>query len=319
MSGQSFKIVFAEPYGSSAIERLREIGEVMLLEGCDQTSLKRAVRDCHALLVRTSSRVTREVIEGAGSLRVIARGGIGVDNIDLETAQERGIQVVHTPYAATDAVADLTLGLIIGLHRGIRTSDLMVRAGRFAEARKLTTRPGLSQLVLGIVGMGRIGTAVARRCCCGLGVRVLYNDIRPVETLDFKATPTTKDDLYAGSDIVSLHVPLTDQTRGLIGVEALAKFKPGALLVNTARGAVVDPVALADALSTGHLAGAALDVYDPEPPPTDHPLLAAPNTLLTAHIGARTTAAQARMDDVVDDVIRVLRGESPRYPVQFPG
>jgi D-3-phosphoglycerate dehydrogenase len=319
MSGESFKIAFAEAYGPSAVERLRKVGEVTLLEDCDPVSLKRGVRDCHALLVRTASRVTRAVIEQGSNLRVIARGGIGVDNIDVAAARERGIQVVHTPWAATDAVADLTVGLILNLHRGIHTSDRMVRAGRFTEARRLETRPELSQLVLGIVGMGRIGTAVGRRGCRGLGMRVLYNDIRPIDGLDFQATPTTKDDLYAGSDIISLHVPLTDQTRGLIGVEALAKFKPGAFLVNTARGAVVDAVALVDALRTGRLAGAALDVYDPEPPSPDHPLLSAPNTLLTAHIGARTAAAQARMDDVVDDVIRVLHGEPPRYPVQLPG
>lgn len=285
-----------------------------MLQHCDEDSLAGAVGECDALLVRTSSRVTRKVIESAPRLGIIGRGGTGLDNIDLKAAKAHGIIVVHTPQAATDAAADLTVGLILNLVRKIGLGDSLVRQGEFAAARKRCIGTELCQLTLGIIGMGRIGQAVARRCQLGFGMAVIYNDIREVEPMDFAATPVSKEYLYEQADIVSLHVPLTDQTRGLIGVKTLALFTPGSMLVNVSRGAVVEGLALADALQENHLAGAALDVFDPEPLRDDHPLLTAPNTLLTPHIGARTHGALDRMNAVVDDVLGVLQGHPPRFP-----
>jgi D-3-phosphoglycerate dehydrogenase len=318
MSRPKWKIIVAEPYSNHAVERLRTLGEVVVLDACDEGTLARAVEDCDALLVRTSSRLTANVLARAPRLRVIGRGGVGVDNIDLAAARERGITVVHTPGAATEAAADLTMGFIVALVRRFRVVDAMVRAGEFQEARRLPPAAELSELTLGIVGMGRIGTEVARRCRTGFDMKILYNDIRPIGPLHFNAEPRTKDQLYAESDIVSLHVPLTGQTRGLIDSRALRRFKRASYLINTARGAVVDSEALADALETGHLAGAALDVFEPEPLPAGHPLLSAPNTLFTAHIGACTGSAQERMNDVVDDIVRVLDGKSPLHPAELP-
>lgn len=314
MSTKSFHIVFAEKFDESAVERMRSIGQVSVLDACDKDTLGEAVRDCDALLVRSSACVTRALLDMAPRLRVIGRGGVGVENIDLEAARERGIAVVYTPAAATDAVADLTVGLMIGLLRQVKSADSSVRKGRFQEAREGARSFELHTLTLGIIGLGRIGRAVARRCRHGFGMCVLYNDIVSPGHLGFVATPLAKDDLYQQADIISLHVPLTDDTRHLVNDAALARFKPGSLLINTARGAVVDGEAVARALCSGGLVGAALDVFEPEPLPGDHPLMQAPNTLFTPHIGARTHAGLSRMNAVVDDVAKVLRGEPARYP-----
>ena len=314
MAGASVNVVVAEPFDAAAVERLRAAGRVTILEGCDESRLVEAVRDCDALLVRSTALVSRTVIEQAGRLRVIGRGGVGLENIDVDAARQRGIAVVHTPAAATDAVADLTVGLMISLVRKVAKADGLVRAGSFAEAREGSVGPELRELTLGIVGLGRIGRAVARRCRHGFGMEILYNDIVEPGLLDFVATPVEKEPLYAAADIVSLHVPLTNETRHLIDAAALARFKAGSVLINTSRGAVVDEVALSRALREGVIAGAAIDVFDPEPLEATSPLLSAPNTLLTPHIGARTRGGLARMNTVVEDVIAVLEGRPPRYP-----
>lgn len=294
------------------------VGEVTILESCDPDTLQAAVRNCDALLVRTNARITRDLLDQAGCLRVIGRGGVGLDNIDLDAARDRGIAVVYAPAAATDAVADLTVGLMLCLLRRIGKGDAAVREGRFLEERAAHRARELSELTLGIVGLGRIGRAVARRCRAGFGMNVIFNDIVAPGWLGFAATPVDLGTLVATADVVSLHVPLTDQTRHLIDGDALASLKRGAILLNTARGAVVDSQALAAALQEGagggRLAGAALDVVDPEPLPQGHPLLAAPNTLFTPHVGARTEAGLSRMSGVVEDVIRVLDGREPLYP-----
>ena len=314
MAHQDIHIVFAEEFDSDAVDRARVVGRVTQLEVCDDAALLAAVGDCDALLVRTAARVNRGVIEGAPRLRVIGRAGVGLDNIDVAAANERGIKVVYTPFAATDAVADLTIGLMIDVVRKITLGDAMVRSGEFDTARRCCIGPELGNLTVGIIGLGRIGKAVARRCQSGFGMTVLYNDILDVGPTDFTATPVEKTTLFGRADIVSLHVPLTDQTRGLIDESALVRFKRGSILFNTSRGAVVDGVAVAGALQSGALYGAALDVFDPEPLPSDHPLMTAPNTIFTPHIGARAPSALARMNAVVDDVLDVLGGKPPRYP-----
>ena len=314
MTATRANIVLAEPFDPKAVDRLRAAGDIIQLDGCDEQTLIDAVGDCDALLIRSRAHVTRSVIDSAARLKVIGRGGVGLENIDLEAVGARGITVVYTPAAATEAVADLTVGLAISLVRKIGQANHMVRTGLFNDAREGCFGSELSELILGIVGLGRIGRAVARRCRHGFGMTILYNDIVEPGLLDFIATFVEKDELYQTADIVSLHVPLTEKTRHLINESSLAKFKPGSLLINTARGAVVDEAALAQALGEGILAGAALDVFDPEPPEPESPLMRAPNTLFTAHIGARTHGGLTRMNDVVDDVIAVLEGRPPRFP-----
>jgi D-3-phosphoglycerate dehydrogenase len=244
---------------------------------------------------------------------------VGLDNIDFEAARRRHIEVVYTPAAATDAVADLTIGMMIALTRDLLPADRAVRGGAFLEARNRTRSVELSGLTMGIIGMGRIGRAVGRRCRDGFHMPVLFHDIQRPGLLDFAAQALPLDDLLSWADVISLHVPLTTQTRGMIDARALARFKRGAYLINTARGAVVDAPALAAALHEGRLAGAAIDVFDPEPPPPDHPLVLAPGALLTPHLGSRTKNALRNMNAVVEDVTRVLRGQPALFPAPCDG
>lgn len=306
MSENRWHIVFAPGFDESAIQRARSAARVTVLSDVDEATLIAGVHECDALLVRTSAAVTRAVIAAAPRLKVIGRGGSGLDNIDLEAARGRGIAVVHTPDASTDAVADLTVGMMIALVRRLPQCDEAVRTGQFAEFRSPYCAAELNELTLGIIGLGRIGKAVARRCAHGFGMAVVYSDIVDVGPLDFEAAALDKFELYGRADVVSLHVPLTDLTRGLIDTRALRRFKTGSYLINTCRGPVVDASALARSLESGDLAGAALDVSDPEPLPPDHPLLRARNALFAPHIAARTAPSLTRMDGVVDQVIRML-------------
>jgi D-3-phosphoglycerate dehydrogenase len=314
MASRPYHIVVAEPYSESALAALRGAGRVRVLDSYDEPSLLTAVADADALLVRTYAQVTARVLEAAPRLQVVGRGGVGLENVDLSAAHARRVIVVYTPAAATRSVAELTLGLMIALERGVLAGDEAVRTGRLAEARRVPHGRELQGRTVGIVGLGRIGRAVARSCGPGLGMRVLYNDIVDVGRVEFPAESASKPVLFRESDVVSLHVPLTKRTRHLINADVLATFKPTTTLINTARGAVVDLIALADALRSGRLAGAALDVFDPEPLPRDHPILSAPNVLCSPHVGARTHEGLARMNDVVHDVIAVLEGRSPQYP-----
>lgn len=305
--------VFAEPYDPDAEGKVRAHGRVTVLSGGDAAELAEALADGDALLIRSKTRVTRKLLEAAPRLRAIGRAGVGLENIDLEAARQRRVAVVYTPGAATDAVADLTLGMMLSLVRRLPWYDAAVRAGRFQEARGTTLRD-MNELTVGIVGFGRIGRAVASRCSLGFGMRVLFNDIAPVDFSEFPAVAVSKESLYAESDVVSLNVPLTDLTRGLIGAAALQRFKSGAILLNTSRGEVIDAGAVAEALREGRLAGAGIDVFSPEPPPEGDPLLSTPNTILTPHIGARTQRGLHNMNQVVDDVIRVIQGIPPLHP-----
>jgi phosphoglycerate dehydrogenase-like enzyme len=314
------RIIVAERVSASAMQRLEAAGDVVILEKRDEAALIEAVAEADALVVRTYSEATAKVAKAAktaGRLKVVGRAGVGVDNIDVRAFVKAGIHVVHTPAACTDAVADLTVGLIISLQRRVVESDGRIRSGEFDELRSDAPKSSdLKAQTLGVIGMGRIGQAVSRRLRDGFGVKVIYHDIREKGLLPFAATALpSAEDVYAQADVVTMHVPLTDLTRGMISAKALSHFRPGSYLINTSRGPVVDGVALADALKSGQLAGAAIDVFDPEPPPMDHPLREAPNCILTPHIASRTIEGTRAMNDVVDDVIGILQGKEPMYPV----
>ncbi len=314
MADAPFRILVAEPLSQDALQRLSSVGDVIELSTCDEASLLNHVIDCDALVVRTYSQVTSAVINAAKKLKVIGRAGIGVENIDTAAAAAAGVTVVHTPASSTQAVAELTLGLMIALERKVLWCVRQVREDRFLEARGSLSQRQLGDLVLGIVGFGRIGQRVACIAHAAFGMRIIFNDIREIRTHLVPAAAVSKEKLFAQADVISLHVPLTAETKHMINADVLATLKPDALLINTARGAVVDGEALAQALTDGRVAGAAIDVFEPEPPPPDHPLLGAPNCILTPHIGSRTVTALAAMNDVVDDVIAVLEDRSPRYP-----
>lgn len=263
------------------------------------------------LVAMLTDRIDAEVLDAAPTLRVVANYAAGYNNIDLAAARARGIVVTNTPGVLTDATADLTWALILGITRRVGEGERLVRAGRWTGwAPTQLLGMDLCGAVLGVVGMGRIGRAVASRANA-FGMRVVFTARRPMSDLDPDWRAASLPDLLATADVVSLHVPLTDQTRHLLGADQLAMMKPTAHVVNTSRGSVIDEVALADALEAGRIAGAALDVYEREP--QVHPrLLSNERTLLLPHLGSATTETRERMGSmVVENLIAVLEGRRP--------
>jgi glyoxylate reductase len=256
------------------------------------------------LLSLLSDRIDATLIAGAPKLRAVANYAVGYDNIDLQAAADRGIAVGNTPDVLTDATADLAFALLLAAARKIPEAVGSVRQGdwlTWEPARYLGAE--VHGATLGIVGFGRIGQAMAKRAR-GFEMEVLHTG------------DTALPSLLERSNYVSLHLPLNAETRHLIDADALTRMKPSAILVNTARGEIVDLDALARALTTGQIAGAALDVTDPEPLPPDHPLLKAPNVIVTPHIGSATRATRERMADIaVDNLLAALDGRAMPHPV----
>ena len=259
------------------------------------------------LLSLLTDPVDAELIEAAPRLRAISNYAVGVDNIDLDAAAARGIPVGNTPDVLTDTTADLAVALMLGISRHLVEGDAYVRRGEWRTWETgLLLGHDLHGSTVGIVGFGRIGQAVGRRLE-GFGCEVLHTS---------RSGGVPLEELLERSDFVTLHSPLTPETGGLIGDEALARMKPTAYLVNTARGPIVDSAALGRALHAGRIAGAALDVTDPEPLPGDHPLLGAPNLLVLPHLGSATEATRARMAGMaVDNLLAGLAGEQMPHSV----
>lgn len=258
--------------------------------GGDQEHLRSALHDARAVIAGTEP-FSASLIEAAPRLGLIARTGVGYDNVDLQAAAQRGIQVCATPGANKQSVAELTLGLLIDAARGIVAGARSVQSGSWVQ----TNGRELAGATLGIIGLGTIGQAVAA-IARAVGMRVIGYDAEPPgeSTTDQGVEFCTLESLLRQSDFVSIHAALTPTSRGMIDRDALGKMRPGAYLVNTARGGIVDEAALAEALSSGHLGGAALDVLATEPLPMDHPLRTAPNTTITPHIAGATTEARTR-------------------------
>ena len=300
------KAFVAEKLAPAAIERLRAAGfEVVERAGLQGAPLAAALDGCQALLVRGATKVTAEVLRAASHLKVVARAGTGLDNVDVKTARELGITVLNAPAANTISVAELTLGLMLAFERHVAAAASDLRAGKW-EKGKYAGRE-IAGKRLGLVGFGNIGRAVAGRA------RAFDMDVWASDPLvaDWPAgfewvRRVTFEELLPQVDYLSLHVPLTADTRGLIAGPALARMKPSAVLVNCARGGIVDETALLAALENGTLRGVALDVFAQEPPGA-HPLLALPNVIATPHLGASTLEAQDRAGvEVAERVIEAL-------------
>jgi D-3-phosphoglycerate dehydrogenase len=278
-----------------------------------------------AIIVRIF-KITEAVLAAAPKLRVVGRHGAGLDSVDLKAATEKRIPVVFTPSAQTmaNAVAEQKVQLMLALARHAVAADKFVREGHFAQRSSLQGAE-LYGRTLGVVGLGAIGARVAEICQEGFRMRVVaydpYTEEQPSQTA-FTLVQSLRD-LLQQSDVVTLHLPSTPETFHLINAETLGYMKRSALLINTARGAVVDTIALAEALNHGHLLGAALDVFEKEPPPLDHPLMSAPRTIFSPHIGSSTGAAMERIAELVArQVIQVLNGERPAFvanPAVFEG
>ncbi len=301
---------------------LREAGELRMASALDPATLHREIRDADALVIRTAGTIDAALMDHAPRLRVVGRHGVGYDQVDVPAATERGIQVVYTPGANTEAVAEHAIAFLIGLSKHFPQQSRALAEGRYNDRTKLVGRDLLGR-TLGIIGFGRIGRRLGELAHAGLRMRVLYNDIvaAPAEVeARAGATRVGLEQLLAESEYVTLHVPLDASTRRMINRDSLSKVRPGAILINTCRGPVVDEQAVAEALDSGRLAGYGADVFDVEPPPADHPLIGRPdNVLFTPHSAAQTVESLINMSrGVAEDVIGVLRGELPRNPVNDP-
>lgn len=287
-----FRVLVSDDLSTEAVQILRDAGlEVDVKVGLKAEALEAIIGDYEGLAVRSATKVTARLLEKATRLRVVGRAGVGVDNVDLEAATRRGVVVMNTPGGSSTAVAELALAMILSLFRHVAAATASVKAGRW-EKKKFQGRE-LAGKTLGVVGIGNIGSILVDRCRAMKMKVVAYDPfISPEAAARLGVTLTDLEGVWREADAISLHVPLTDQTRNLVDAAALARMKPGAVLVNCARGGIVDEVALAAALASGHLGGAALDVFDPEPPPAGHPLLALDNVVLTPHLGASTEEAQ---------------------------
>ena len=308
-------VVVTEGGDAKPMEWLRAQAEVLEIP-LDDSRLNAALARAQGLVVRTYTKVNDELLNKSPNLKVVGRGGVGLENIDVAACRKRSIQVVYTPDANTIAVGDFVFGYILQLIRPYaafreRTPD----PKEFKRLRDTLRGRQLNELTLGILGMGRVGRRVGHIAADGFGMRVLYNDIIDVSgQVKFAATSVDKPTLYRESDILSLHVTMLPGNENLIGARELAMMKPDAILINSSRGEVLDINALADALKNKNLAGAAIDVFHPEPPPANFPLLGMENVILTPHMAARTHTAIENMSWVVRDVIDVLAGKPPRFP-----
>ena len=311
------RVLVTDSVANDGLLLLRERVPVDERIGLDEEGLVAIIGEYDALVVRSSTKVTRRVIEAGCRLQVIGRAGVGVDNIDVEAATERGILVVNAPDGNSVAAAEHTIAMMMALARHIPQADASVRAHKWE--RKQFVGIEVTGKALGVVGMGRIGREVARRAR-GLGMRVLacdpYVSTEQAERLGVEMCDL--DDLLAGADFITVHTPLTPATRGLIGERELGMVKPTARLINCARGGVVDEAALQEALATGRLAGAALDVFVSEPP-FDSSLLQSPQLIVTPHLGASTREAQVAVAvDVARQILDVLAGRPAMHPVNAP-
>ena len=294
LSPSETRILICDELSSIAMETFKENGfSPEVCTGMSEDELVAAAPGVHAMVVRSATKVTRRVIEAAGELRIVGRAGVGIDNVDRQAATENGVIVMNTPLGNTVTTAELAISLMCSLSRHIPKADRGTRSGSWKKKGLMGTE--LTGKTLGVIGLGRIGQVAAKRAL-GLEMNVIAHDpylssrggdspISAVELIEL-------DELLSQSDFVTLHVPLLDSTRNLISEEKLALMKPGARLINAARGGLVDEAALAVALEEGRLAGAALDVMAEEPPAPDHPLVGRDDVILTPHLGASSHEAQ---------------------------
>jgi D-3-phosphoglycerate dehydrogenase / 2-oxoglutarate reductase len=293
------KVLICDPISKVAIDRMREKGiQVDVEDTITPERLLEVISGYEAVVVRSRTKIRKNVLEQAASLKVIVRGGVGVDNIDVEDAEARGIKVLNTPAASSDSVAELALAYMFALARPIVQATESLRAGKWEKAK---FHGGEVQgKTLGIIGMGRIGSAVAKRAAA-LGMIVLGYDSRSVGPAPYMMM-VSMDDLLARSDYITVHIPLTDESQHLIGASTIARMKTGVKLIDCARGGVIDENALFEAISAGKVAGAALDVFENEPL-TDNKLFTLPQVIGSPHMGASTAEATERIGDEVAELL----------------
>lgn len=305
----------------SGLDTLRGAGHLRMASSLVPEILHREIADADALVIRTAGTIDAALMDAAPRLRVIGRHGVGYDQVDVAAATARGIQVVYTPGANTEAVAQHVIAFMIGLSKHFPQQMTSLLDGRYHDRTKHVGRD-LTGRTIGIVGFGRIGRRVGELAKVAFGMNVLYSDVVAApEEVEARSGARRVDLtlLLMASEYVTLHVPLDDSTRRMIGRDALLKMRPDTILINTCRGPVVDELAVAEALDARRLWGYGADVYDIEPPPADHPLIGRPDVMLTPHSAAQTIESLTNMaNGVAEDVVGVLQGRQPLNPVNDP-
>jgi phosphoglycerate dehydrogenase-like enzyme len=307
-------VIVTEGSDARPLQWLKERARVEEIPAGDPKFFER-LADAQGLLVRTYTKVNAALLDRAPKLKVVGRGGVGLENIDVKECRRRGVEVVYTPDANTLAVGDFVFGYLLQLLRPWEFfRDTVYPPKEFKRIRDTVRGRQLNELTIGILGMGRVGRRVGHIAANGFGMRVIFNDLAQVSGLDFPATTVDKPTLYREADVLTVHIDMRPGNENLVGREQLAMLKPTAVVINTSRGEVLDAAALAEAIREKRIYAAALDVFAPEPPASDFPLLGFPNVLLTPHLAARTNTAMENMSWVVKDLVAVLAGEKPTYP-----
>lgn len=310
----TWKILVADGLEDNGLDILRETAEVVDRTGITADELLQEIGMYDALIVRGRTKVTSAVLQAGSNLKVVGRAGVGVDNIDLNAAKERSVMVVNSPIATTIAVAELAMSLMLTMVRDIPRADIGMKNGKWLK--KELEGVELFGKTLGIIGFGRIGSTVAKRAAA-FDMRVLCCDPKIIGSNEFLygCSAVTMDELLEESDFITLHVPLNENTRGLLGREQFAMMKDGVRIIDCSRGGVIQEAALIEALQSGKVAGAALDVFTTEPP-GQNPLVCHPRVITTPHIGAQTVEAQQRAaTDIAGEILAALRGEKVRWRV----
>jgi len=308
------KILVSDGLSEDGLALLRTGGEVTVNPKISAEELLAALPEYRALVVRSRTRVNARVIEAGKNLKVVGRAGVGVDNIDVAAAVSKGVVVVNSPLAASVSVAEHALGLMLALARLIPAADASLKQGRWEKSAFVGGE--LNGKTLGLLGIGRIGAEVAKRgAAFGMAIMAYDPYLNAGQIRQRGAEPASFDDVMARSDYVSLHLPFTAETKGMLGATQLAKMKKGARLICAARGGVVDEDALRAALDSGQLAGAALDVFTAEPPPAGS-IATHPKVVATPHVGAQTHEAQSRAGLMIaEEVLAALQGKELRWRV----
>src|SRR4030042_539593 len=312
------KVLVSDPIAQDGIDALAGHAQVDVRLGLPKEELSAAIGEYDALVVRSETKVTAKVIEGGKRLQVVGRAGVGVDNIDIQAATRCGAMFVNAPLGNTISAAEHAIGLMLALARHIPAANVSLREGRWERKRFMGVE--VRGKTLGVIGLGQVGSEVARRAR-GLEMHLLGHDpfVSEERAQVMGVEVVSLTDLLKRSDFISLHTTLTADTRNLIGEQQLKLVKPSVRIINTARGPLIDAGALCRAVDEGRVAGAAIDVFEKEPPPPDNILLKNDKILVTPHLGASTAEAQERVAvDVAEQIVAVLKGQPARYAVNAP-
>ncbi len=311
------KVLVADHISKEGLQPLYDYAQIDIKPNLEPGQIKALIGDYDALIVRSKTQVTADIIESGEKLKVIGRAGVGVDNIDIDAATTKGIVVVNAPTSNTISAAEHTIALMLALARNVPQADALLKAGKWQKERLVGTE--LRNKTLGIVGIGNVGAEVAKRAQA-FEMRVIAHD--PFVSIDsarhLKVKLVSMDQLLREADFITLHVPLTASTKKLIGAKEIVKLKPGVRIINCARGGLVDEEAIAEAIKNGKIAGAAFDVFSREPI-TDSPLFKEDKIIVTPHLGASTIEAQTGVArDISEQILAVLQGQFSKYAVNAP-